>query len=96
MAVRRSRMELIYDILLAIQNRGGDIKPTHLMYKSNLSHKLLTMYMDELIQKELILVQEEYNKKRKTSSKTIGLTEKGTSFLSEYRRMREFTEAFGL
>jgi len=89
-------MELIYDILIAIQNKGGIIKPTHLMYKSNLSHKLLTMYMDELIQKELILISEEFNKKRKTTSKTIALTDKGSMFLAEYRRMREFTEAFGL
>ena len=49
MATRRSRLELIFDILLAIQNKGGTIKPTHLMYKSNLSHKLLNNYIEELI-----------------------------------------------
>ena len=51
MAARRSRLELIFDILLAIQNKGGRIKPTHLMYKSNLSHKLLNNYLQELIEK---------------------------------------------
>ncbi|MBI2112675.1 hypothetical protein HYT52_04025, partial [Candidatus Woesearchaeota archaeon] len=57
-------MELIFDILLAIQNKGGRIKPTHLMYKSNLSHKLLNSYLEELIQKELVIINEEFVKKK--------------------------------
>ena len=96
MSARRSRLELIFYILLAIQNRGGQIKPTHLMYKSNLSHKLLNSYLDELIQKELVKVEEEFMRKRKTTTKTVVITEKGLNFLSEFRRMREFTDAFGL
>ena len=93
---RRSRLELVFDILLAIQNKGGKIKPTHLMYKSNLSHKLLNQYMAELINKELIFVEEFQVKKRKTPSKMIVITDKGLGFLSEFRRIREFTDAFGL
>ena len=96
MGVRRSRLELIFDILLSIQNKGGRIKPTHLMYKSNLSHKLLTEYLDELTTKGMVLTEEEFHKKAKNSSKIIVLTEKGNSFLAEFRRMREFTDAFGL
>ena len=93
---RRSRLELIYDILLSIQNKGGTIKPTHLMYKSNLSHKLLNNYLDELIGKELVMIQEIEHRKKKTNSKIIVLTDKGSGFLAEFRRMREFTNAFGL
>lgn len=96
MASRRSRLELIFDILLAIQNKGGKIKPTHLMYKSNLSHKLLNQYLAELLEKELVTVEESFVKKRKTTSKTVVITEKGLGFLAEFRRMREFTDAFGL
>ena len=96
MTNRRSRLELIFDILLAIQNKGGKIKPTHLMYKSNLSHKLLNAYLDELMGRELIKVEEELAKKRQKSTKTVVITEKGLSFLAEFRRMREFTDAFGL
>lgn len=96
MTGRRSRLELISDILLAIQNKGGKIKPTHLMYKSNLSHKLLNNYLEELIQKELVKVEEEFLKKRKATAKTVVITEKGLNFLAEFRRMREFTDAFGL
>tara|TARA_Y100000310_G_C20704331_1_gene833703 strand:- start:30737 stop:31027 length:291 start_codon:yes stop_codon:yes gene_type:complete len=96
MAQRRSRLELIFDILLAIQNKGGRIKPTHLMYKSNLSHKLLNNYLDELIQKELVVIEEEFHRKKQKSNKTVLITEKGIGFLAEFRRMREFTDAFGL
>ena len=96
MATRRSRLELIFDILLAIQNKGGTIKPTHLMYKSNLSHKLLNHYLEELVGKELVEIAEHQVKKRQKSTKTVLITDKGLSFLAEYRRMREFTDAFGL
>lgn len=96
MTARRSRLELIFDILLAIQNKGGRIKPTHLMYKSNLSHKLLSSYLDELLGKELVAIEEEFSRKKKKSNKTVVITDKGLSFLAEFRRMREFTDAFGL
>ena len=96
MSTRRSRLELIFDILLAIQNKGGRIKPTHLMYKSNLSHKLLNAYLEELLDRELVRVDEETGKKKQKSTKTVAITEKGLSFLAEFRRMREFTDAFGL
>lgn len=96
MGARRSRLELIFDILLSVQNKGGKIKPTHLMYKSNLSHKLLNAYLEELIQKEMIMIEETYNRKSKNTNKMIALTDKGSSFLAEFRRMREFTDAFGL
>lgn len=96
MAIRRSRLELIFDILLAVQNKGGKIKPTHLMYKSNLSHKLLNSYLEELMEKELVSIEEEEKKKRQKSSRVIVITEKGLGFLEEFRRMREFTNAFGL
>ena len=96
MSNRRSRLELVYDILVSIQNKGGKIKPTHLMYKSNLSHKLLNSYLDELLEKELIRIEEEISRKKQKSNKTVILTDKGNTFLAEFRRMREFTDAFGL
>ncbi len=96
MSARRSRLELIFDILLSIQNKGGKIKPTHLMYKSNLSHKLLNSYLEELIGKGLVVVEEEYTRKKEAANKTVVITDKGLGFLAEFRRMREFTDAFGL
>ena len=96
MATRRSRLELIFDILSSIQNKGGIIKPTHLMYKSNLSHKLLNNYLDELLDKELVVVEEIVHRKKKVPSKVVRITDKGLGFLAEFRRIREFTDAFGL
>ncbi len=96
MSSRRSRLELIFDILSSIQNKGGRIKPTHLMYKSNLSHKLLNSYLEELVQKELVMIEEELVRKRKEPLKVVKITDKGLGFLAEFRRMREFTDAFGL
>ena len=94
MTGRRSRLELVFDILVSIQNKGGRIKPTHLMYKSNLSHKLLNSYLEELIMKEMVEIREIQTKK--STSKMVHITDKGLGFLAEFRRMREFTEAFGI
>ena len=38
MTERRTKMDIIFDMLTAIQDKGGHILPTHLLYKSNLSH----------------------------------------------------------
>ena len=77
-------------MLLAIVNKGGSIKPTHLLYKSNLSHTLMKEYIRELISKKLIMEQPE---KR---GKSFRITEKGRKFSREYKKMKEFQEAFGL
>ena len=92
MAKRRTRIDIISDILLAIQNKGGRIKPTHLLYKANLSYQLLTDYLDELTGKGL-LVEENVGKKEK---KEIVLTTKGFEFINQYLKMKEFQDSFGL
>ncbi|MEK6874861.1 MAG: winged helix-turn-helix domain-containing protein [Nanoarchaeota archaeon] len=87
---RRSRLEIISDILVSIRDKQGRIKPTHLLYKSNLSHKKMTEYLEELITKEM--VKEEHV----NNYKYILITDKGLGFLSEIKRIEEFTESFGL
>ena len=93
---KRSKVEIIFDILKTINEKEGRIKPTHLMYKSNLSHKLLNSYLEELLGKGLVQVEEEFSKKKQNTTKTVLITDKGLGFLAEFRRMREFTDAFGL
>ena len=51
--------------------------------------------MDELIGKGMVEVVEIEGKKKKVS-KMVRLTDKGAGFLMEFRRIRDFTEAFGL
>ncbi|MBD3209035.1 hypothetical protein GF367_01280 [Candidatus Woesearchaeota archaeon] len=93
MAKRRTRIDIISDILTSIQNKGGRIKPTHLLYKANLSYQLLSEYLEELQEKDL--VAEEMVGKKQTK-KEILLTEKGYDFLDKYSQMRRFQESFGL
>jgi predicted transcriptional regulator len=90
MTERRTKMDIVYDMLKAIQDKGGAILPTHLLYKSNLSHGRLKQYIDELKVKALVA---ETEKKGKTY---YILTEQGEKFLANYRQLREFTDAFGL
>jgi len=87
--VKRSRIDIIIDILKCISERGG-IKPTHLMYKSNLSHIQMKRYLSKLEEKGL--VQEDVEK----SKRRIVITKKGRDFLTEILRMKEFQNTFGL
>jgi len=87
---RRNRLDIVRDVLKAVQDKGGTIKPTHLLYKSNLSHNRLKEYVDELSGKKLIV---EVEVKGKTM---IQITDEGHSFLERFDKLREFTDAFGL
>ena len=80
----------MYDMLLTISNKGGRIKPTHLMYKANLSHTQMKQYLDELIQKQLVEEQE------KDERKVLVLTDKGFALIQKFNQMREFEKTFGL
>lgn len=90
MNLRRSKIDIVHDILRAMHDKGGKIKPTHLLYKSNLSHKRMKEYIDELLEKKLILEE-------KDEEKTIySITDQGRDFLMNYKKLKEFTDAFGL
>ena len=87
--MRRDKLSVIIDILEVASAREG-AKPTHILYKANLSHKLLTQYIGMLKKKGLV---EEIDIDGK---KHIKITEKGVLFLSEARKMKSFIESFGL
>ena len=86
---KRNRMDIIHDMLAMIQERGGKIKPTHLMYKANLSHKQMKLYLEELIKNKLIQKSTERNF-------LIEITKKGMEFSFKYNQMRDFEKTFGL
>jgi predicted transcriptional regulator len=90
MGVRRNKLEIVSDILKSIQDKGGKIKPTHLLYKSNLSHIKMQQYIEELIGKDLL--KKDFNDR----DKFFLITDKGLKFLEEYKRIREFTDSFGI
>lgn len=87
---KRDRLDIIADMLSAIQEKHGAIKPTHLMYRSNLSHSQMQSYLDDLLGRELV------EKVKKGAYDYIAITDKGHSFVGKLREMREFAKAFGL
>ncbi len=84
---RRDRIDVIISILKAIEYEKKGAKPTHVLYKSNLSHKLLKQYLIDLKKRNAIV---------ETDDKLILLTEKGRKFLRELKKMKRFIESFGL
>lgn len=90
MAKKRERLEVIRDILKAVQT-NRNIKPTRLLYASNLSPQMFKDYINELIEKKFIQI--DIDKKDK---KTFSLSRKGYDFLQEYRVIENFVDNFGL
>lgn len=81
---------MIKDILSTIDNKKGGIKPTHILYKSNLSHHMMDDYLTELISKEFI------TKKQIKNGRIYLITKKGKDYLDQYKLIVSFTESFGL
>ena len=80
---RRGKLEIIADILRSIQSKGGNIKPTHLLYKSNLSHAKLKEYIDILQEKGMIEEQEEKGRKMYV------MKDQGHKFLLEFEKVSD-------
>ena len=53
MSKKRDRLQVIYDILKAISLKNGQIKPTHILYKSNLSHQMMEEYLQFIANRRL-------------------------------------------
>lgn len=90
MVKKRERLEVIYDILKAIQNNYNSIGPTRLLQKSNLSPQMFKEYLKELTEKEFIKTIEIKNKKQ------FSISDKGFQFLAEYKKIIGLIESFGL
>ncbi len=90
MTGKRGKPEIIFDILTAVQESHGRIKPTRLLYKSNLSHSRLKLYLDSLVTQGLLSIDDASGKK------LVTLTSKGYSFINQYRTMKELIESFGI
>tara|TARA_Y100000310_G_C20624302_1_gene785015 strand:+ start:410 stop:682 length:273 start_codon:yes stop_codon:yes gene_type:complete len=90
MAKKRERLEVIRDILISIRE-NKNIKPTRLLYSSNLSPQMFKEYINELISKQFISLDIDDKEK-----KTFSLTPKGNEFLEEYRIIERFVDNFGL
>src|SRR5487761_326172 len=78
---RRSRMETYCDILRAIG--AGAEKPTHIMYKANLSWTVMQGYIKTLESQGLVLPKEDDGKK------LYHLSDKGYQLLNQFLSIRE-------
>jgi predicted transcriptional regulator len=87
---KRERLDVIRDIIQTIKD-NRQIKPTRLLYASNLSPQMFKEYINELISKKFIKLDIDGKDK-----KTFSLTKKGQDFLMEYRVIESFIENFGL
>ena len=90
MAIKRTRIQIIYDILKNIGEREGKIKPTQILYKSNLSHGMMKDYIKDIL--SIGLAKETHSKEGRTYS----ITEKGLKYISEYKTIINFMDSFGL
>ena len=80
MAKYRNKLQILAEILEIV--RGG-AKKTHIMYKANLSYKLLCKYLDEVLECGFVRVDRE---------DCYVVAPKGEKFLEKfaaYRRLRE-------
>ncbi len=88
----RSKMRILVDMMRAIQGEGEEgAGPTKVLYAANLSHDRLTQYLEELVEKELVIEKDQGGEAR-----IYSLTEKGRDFLVEFVRIERFSEAFGI
>ena len=87
---KRDRLEIIRDILFVIREKK-EARPTHILYKSNLSTDMLKQYLKELIDNGFIV--ENRNKK---NHKLYSLLPKGFNYLKDYSVIKGFMESYGL
>ena len=70
-------MEMVCDILGALVD--GPTKPTHILYKANMSWKVLAEYLEYLLGRRMVEREEQGGKRS-----TYRLTERGKSILQLY------------
>jgi predicted transcriptional regulator len=83
-------MQVIADVLRAIEKEGGVCKPTHILYKANLSHKLLKEHLNLLIKKGFVEIVLEDNRT------LYKITDEGRKFMGEFRKIEKMAQMFGL
>ncbi|MFT4249788.1 MAG: winged helix-turn-helix domain-containing protein [Candidatus Woesearchaeota archaeon] len=81
---KRTKRETLVEMLEVLAEKPR--KPTHLMYKANLSHPRMKKLLEELTESNLVVEGEE----------EIRITEQGRAFLHEYKKAQDLFDSFGI
>ena len=78
-------MEIYNDILIAIreESQNGEVKPTRVQLRCNLSYDKFSNYLEELRRKDLI-------------GNSLTITPKGQKLLQDYERISQFIKKMQL
>jgi len=87
---RRSRADILFDILRIIQQNQGRAKTTKILYGANLSYARLKNHLGYLIQNGFL------EKGQANGSTYFAITQKGLEFVQEFRKIKRFSDAFGI
>ena len=85
---RRHKLQIYYDILLAIQEEATaeeGARPTRIQHLSNMSYDKMMRYLNELETKKMI-----------NKADTLSLTDQGREFLRDYGKIKDLIERMGL
>jgi predicted transcriptional regulator len=85
----RSKCRILADILKAVRE-AEQAKVTFLLHKANLSHDRLTYYLTQLEGSGMIKRVEDCEKTY------FMITDVGNNYLTEFRKMEEFGDTFGV
>jgi predicted transcriptional regulator len=91
MVKKRSKLEVIYDILKIIMLNKNSIKITPLIRRSNLSSDRFLQYLSELLEKDFVREMKDSN-----DGKLITLTDRGFKYIERYKTINSFISEFGL
>ena len=86
---KRTRLEVIKDLLEVLQ-KNKQVKITHLIYKANLSNNSIKPYIEYLLKNNLA-EQMILDEKR-----MFKITPRGHEFLTEFNKIKIFSESYGL
>ena len=88
---KRSKLEVIFDILCAVRDNKHQIKITPLIRYSGLSPQRFDVYYGKLLEGGFL--KETFDDK---GAKLIMLTEKGSSYIKNYSTVLKFIKEFEL
>ena len=83
--MRRTRFEIIGEILSLAANGAGGAAKTSIVYRANLNFNVVNRYLDLLSKEGLVSI-------RKGTAVRYRITEKGRMFLDAYKNLKSIAE----